>query len=618
MSLIESIKFCGATHRPDNSWHFRVWAPLKKRMVLQLQTHDRRRINMEKDGSGYFHATLGNVDNTAKYFFLTDGEREIPDPASNFQPEGVHGPSQLVCHADFPWTDHGWKGLPLTHLVLYELHVGTMTPEGTFEAIISRLPSLYDLGVNAIEIMPVAQFPGNRNWGYDGVFPYAVQNTYGGPDGLKKLVDACHRTGIAVILDVVYNHLGPEGNCLKEYGPYFTPKYATPWGEAINFDGAWCDGVRAYFCYNALHWFHHYHVDGLRLDAIHMMFDNGAVHFLQYLNEMIHKFRQQAGRTLHLIAESDLNSPRVILPREVGGYGFSAQWLDDFHHALYVVLDKKGQSRYVDFGSLEQLGKAFKEGFVHSGEFVRFRKRRHGASSAGIPGERFVAFTSNHDQVGNRPNGERLPSLIDFERLKLAAAVLLLSPCVPMLFMGEEYGEEAAFYYFISHGDQKLIDAVRKGRKDEFKEYQTAGESPDPQDEKTFLLSKLNWDKRAGGHHALLLSWYKRLLALRKEIPALGNFDKNDIQVVPIGESVLVVKRREPGGSHNVWYAYNFSDDEVAVTVPDQGSVWKSVLHSGADEWSAVKSESTPINRAVAPGSEMKMEPLSVVVYIAG
>src|SRR5690606_411563 len=301
----------------------------------------------------------------------------------------------------------------------YELHVGTFTDEGTFDAIIPRLDDLLALGINALELMPVAQFPGERNWGYDGVFPYAVQNTYGGPDGLKRLVDACHAKGLAVFLDVVYNHVGPEGNFLSKYGPYFTNKYCTPWGDAINFDDAWCDGVREYFVNNALYWLEYFHIDGLRLDAVHMVFDNGAVHFWQYLADRVKQLQERLGRPLHLIAESDLNSPRVVNPPSVGGYGFTAQWLDDFHHALYVMLDRKGRERYADFGRLDQFAKALKEGFVHSGEFVKFRKRKHGASSAGIPGDRFVAFTQNHDQVGNRPLGERLSSLIDRERLKV-------------------------------------------------------------------------------------------------------------------------------------------------------------------------------------------------------
>src|SRR5690606_29059914 len=417
--------------------------------------------------------------------------------------------------------DQNWKGIPFADLVLYELHVGTFTEPGTFEAIIPRLKELAETGINAIELMPVSQFPGHRNWGYDGVYPYAVQNSYGGPNGLKKLVNACHHRGIAVFLDVVCNHLGPEGNYFGKFGPYFTEKYTTPWGSAINFDGKWSDGVREYFANNALHWFEHYHIDGLRCDAVHETYDMGAVNFWELTHDKVKALGQRLGRHLHLVAESDLNSPRVVMPPEVGGWGFAAQWLDDFHHSSYVLLDKSGKSRYGDFGRMDQLAKAIKEGFVHSGEYVNFRKRKHGASSAGLPGDKFVAFHQNHDQVGNRAGGERLGMLVGFERVKLAAALLMLSPYVPMLFMGEEYGDPSPFFYFVSHSDPELIQAVREGRKKEFAAYHGNAELRDPQEEETFRESILQWKLRMRGKHSVLRNWYATLITLRKTLPAL-------------------------------------------------------------------------------------------------
>jgi maltooligosyltrehalose trehalohydrolase len=407
-------------------------------------------------------------------------------------------------------------------MVQYEMHVGTFTPEGTFESAIPRLTDLAELGVNTIQLMPVAQFSGNRNWGYDGVYPFAPQNSYGGPVGLKRFVDACHGLGLNVLLDVVYNHWGPEGNYLAQFGPYFTEEYRIPWGSAVNLDGPWSDGVREYLIANMAHWFENYRMDGLRVDAIHAMFDKGAVPFWHLAQERLGEIERRLGRKLLLIAESDLNSPKVVLPPETGGLGFDAQWLDDFHHIVYVLLDKNGHTHYEDFGSMEQLAKAYREGFVHSGEYVRFRKRKHGASSAGLPGDRFVAFVQNHDQAGNRVRGERLSVLVDFERLKLGAAALLLAPYVPLLFMGEEYGEDAPFFFFADFSDPELMRAYREGRKTQFAAFHWGGgEPPDPFDPATREASVLRWDKRHAGRHRVLRRWHKTLIALRAR-PALG------------------------------------------------------------------------------------------------
>lgn len=568
----------------DGCCHFCVWAPEKQGMVLHIVHPHEEDIAMQKRG-GYFHAFIKQLAPGARYFYRPDDGKDYPDPVSHYQPLDVHGPSQTVNHADYIWKDVEWKGIPFRELALYEIHVGTFTKEGTFEAIIPLLGDLAALGINAIELMPVAQFPGNRNWGYDGVYPYAVQQSYGGPEGLKKLVDACHAEGIAVFLDVVYNHLGPEGNYLSFFGPYFTDQYRTPWGPAINFDGEWSDGVREYFSNNPLHWFGHYHIDGIRADAIHTMYDAGAVNFWELTHSKLEYQRQKSGRPLYLTSECDLNSPRVVRPPGQGGYGFDAVWLDDFHHALYVLLDEKGKDRYIDFGRMDQLVKAYKEGFVHSGDYVKFRKRKHGASSAGIPGDRFVIFNHNHDQVGNRVGGERLSMLISFELQKLAAAALLLAPYVPLLFMGEEYAEDNPFFYFVSHGDRELIKAVQEGRKKEFENYKWDRDPPDPQSEETFNRSKLQWNKRNSGKHAIMLNWYRQLLLLRRTEPALMNPDKNDLQAFPLNERGFVLHRKSDDEIQHIVCIFNFANEQVNYELPSHCLAWTKLLDAREIQW---------------------------------
>ncbi len=568
---------------------FRVWAPEKEKMTLHVVHPEERMIEMQKDGQGYFSVTAAGTGPGTRYFYKPGDDASLPDPGSQFQPEGVHGPSEIIDHNSFQWTDNDWKGIPFGELILYELHVGTFTPEGTFEAIIPRLENLKDTGFNAIELMPVTQFPGTRNWGYDRVFPYAVQNSYGGPEGLRKLVDACHAHGIAVFLDVIYNHMGPEGNYFSRFGPWFTAWYKTPWGEAINFDRAWSDGVREYYANNPVFWFEKYHIDGLRLDAIHEVYDSGAVHFWELMHEKIREAEQRLGRLFYTIAESDLNSPRVLAPAETGGFGFTAQWLDDFHHAIYVLLDSTGRKFYEDFGSMEQLAKAYNDGYVHSGDFVKFRKRKHGKSSAGIPGNRFVVFIQNHDIVGNRAMAERLSILVNFKQLKLAAAAVLLSPYVPMLFMGEEYGETNPFFYFISHSDKDLIEAVRQGRKKEFEGFNFEGDPPDPQDEKIFNGSKLQWNLRHEGKHAILLSWHKKLIEIRKSNPILQNFSKNDIRVAALEQSGISILRKNREDTVHLVCFLNFSKEPVSFTLPLLDLSWEKILDSGEQQWKESK-----------------------------
>lgn len=592
---------------------FSVWAPLRERMVLHIVYPAEQKLEMEKQQDGTFVLDVPAVEPGWKYYFMPDAQKDLPDPASHYQPEGVHGPSEVVDHEAFQWNDIQWKGIPFQDLIIYELHVGTFSAGGTFESAIALLDDLVATGINAIELMPVAQFPGNRNWGYDGVYPFAVQNSYGGPEGLKKFVDACHQKGIAVFLDVVYNHLGPDGNFLSEYGPYFTNRYHCPWGDAINMDGDWSDGVRDYFSDNPLHWFTHYHIDGLRLDAIHSIFDNGAVSIWQLMHDKITLLEQQLGRSLYMIAESDLNSPRVLKEPEQGGHGFDAQWLDDFHHALYVLLNNKDTERYKDFGRIEQLAKAYTDGFVMSGEYVEFRKRRYGASSAGIPGNRFVAFINNHDQCGNRIGGEPLSLLVDFERLKLAAAALLLSPYVPMLFMGEEYGSDSPFFFFVDYADEALSKAIREGRQKEFSTFNNAGEMPDPIAEKTFQDCILDWEKRHTGRYRIINEWYKTLISFRKKNSILLNFNKDNIRAQVIDQDVLILDRQNESATDHIIIYLNFSEKIHTAKLPDYTFKWIKKIDSTDAIWCNEGFEKMPV--IYKPGEKISIQPLSVTVY---
>lgn len=578
-----------------------------------------REFSMQKEAGGYFSLQVSGFEMPCRYYFKPDDGGDYPDPASHYQPLGVHGPSEVVNHSAFVWDDFLWRGLPFKDLILYELHTGAFTPEGTFEAVIPLLDELFDTGINALELMPVAQFPGSRNWGYDGVYPYAVQNSYGGPDGLKKLVNACHLRGMAVFLDVVYNHLGPEGNYLKLFGPYFTDRYHLPWGDAMNFDGPWSDGVAEFICGNAVHWFENYHIDGLRLDAIHTIYDFGAVGIWELLREAVAEAQQRLGRSLYLVAESDLNAPRVVKSPDVGGYGFDAQWLDDFHHALYVLLDKAGRDRYVDFGNLSHLVKAYTDGFVHTGEFVSFRKKKFGASSAGIPGDRFVVFNQNHDQVGNRVGGERLPLLVDYRRLKLAAAAVFLSPYIPLLFMGEEYGEDANFFYFVSHSEPGLIKAVQEGRKREFEAYKWQVEPPDPQAEETFNKSKIDWKKRRQGSHKVLLEWHKSLIALRRNKSAFQNFNKSDLLVYVISDEAFMLHRRSDDAMQHAYCFFNLGEEAVAYTAPSLLMKSHKALDSEDPQWSPTDSDSgaPTLPSDMTAGHRLQVPPLSIAVYLS-
>jgi maltooligosyltrehalose trehalohydrolase len=479
---------------------------------------------MQAGADGWWTATVEAAGPGSDYGFLLDGQGPFPDPRSFWQPDGVHGLSRVVDHAAFRWTDGGFQAPPLGAALLYELHVGTFTPEGTFDAAIGKLDHLVHLGVTHVELMPVNEFPGARGWGYDGVDLFAPHHAYGGPDGLKRLVNACHARGLAVLLDVVYNHLGPSGNYLGRYAPYFSRRYTTPWGDAVNFDGPDSDEVRRFFCDNARMWLRDYHCDGLRLDAVHAICDTAAQPFLEQLALEVDALQAQLGRHLVLIPESDLNDPRLLWSRERGGYGLDAQWSDDFHHALHTVLTGERDGYYRDFGALSDLAQALRQAFVYDGRYSAHRRRRHGRAPTGLGGHRFVGYLQNHDQVGNRARGERLSHLVSLGRLKIGAALVLTSPFVPMLFQGEEWGASTPFQYFTDHQEPELAKAVREGRRREFAAFGWQPEDvPDPQAPETFQRSKLRWQELVHPPHAEILEWHRRLIRLRRAEPALSD-----------------------------------------------------------------------------------------------
>ena len=563
---------------------------------------------MEPLAAGYHRAIVKTLEPGSEYFYQLEGERELPDPASRFQPKGVHGPSQIVDLEAFPWTDHGWKGPTLERSVFYELHVGTYTPEGTFDAVIGRLPELVALGITTIELMPVAQFPGARNWGYDGVYLFAPQNTYGGPESLQRLVNAAHQHGLAIALDVVYNHLGPEGNYLSAYGPYFTDRYRTPWGQAINFDGAGSDEVRRFFIENALYWLEDYHFDALRLDAVHGMFDFGARHLLAELKSETAKLAQRLGRPIHLIAESDLNDARLLYHPERGGYDLDAQWSDDFHHSVHTLLTGENQGYYTDFEGLAPLAATLRDGWYYSGQHSKHRNRRHGNSARGISPAKFVVCNQNHDQVGNRAGGERLASLVSFEAQKLAAGVTLLSPFVPMLFMGEEYGETSPFQYFTSHGDPALVEAVRRGRREEFAAFGWEGIVPDPQDEETFSRSRLDHSLKEKQPHSVLFSFYRELIRIREE-QELGAHSPRTVRELG-GCALLVLRQRQ---SSELAMIFNFAELPATLNLPDLSGDWSQLVYSAEARWNGTEPDRVAQIK-LSTNDEIRLSPHSFLV----
>jgi maltooligosyltrehalose trehalohydrolase len=564
----------GATVREDGIV-FRVWAPARR--MVEVVVDGRRPLAMTRQSDGTFEATAPGLAAGARYQYRLDGERHRPDPASRYQPDGVHGPSVAVDTGSFAWTDQAFRGRDLADYVLYELHVGTFTRAGTFEAVIPHLPQLVELGVTAVELMPVAEFPGSRNWGYDGVHLFAPQSTYGGPRGLRRLVDACHAQGLSVVLDVVYNHLGPEGNYLGDFGPYFTDRYQTPWGGALNFDGPESAGVRRHFIENARAWAREFHVDGLRLDAIHSIFDASPRHILTELAEAAREEARLLDRPLHIMAESHDNDRRVVLPEKEGGLGLDGVWSDDFHHALHVRLTGERGGYYCDFTDPARLPRALAEGFAFQGEPSEYFGRKRGTPSRDLPGERFVICVQNHDQVGNRAQGDRLGAVVPFEAVKLAAALMLAAPAVPLLFMGEEYGETAPFQFFTSFPDRDLAEAVRAGRTAEFKRFAWEGAVPDPGDPATFVRSRLRHQQANAPRHRELHQYYRRWLELRRSHPALGARGKDRTVADLDASGAVLTLIREAESGPGIRLAANLTADVRPFKAP---AGWRVLLDS--------------------------------------
>ncbi len=502
---------------------FSVWAPRPSAVAVEV---DSIVYPMQAGERGWWHAEVESAGHGSGYAFLLDDDpHPYPDPRSPWQPDGVHGLSRLLDHSRFAWSDDGWQPPPLSDAVIYELHIGTFTPQGTFDAATERIEYLCRLGITHIELMPVASFPGRWGWGYDGAALYAPQEPCGGPGGLKRLVDACHAAGLAVLLDVVYNHFGPVGNYTGRFGPYLTANHRTPWGDAVNLEEAGSDAVRRFFCDNAIHWLRDYHFDGLRLDAVHAFVDRSAVHFLEQLSTEIDALSLQLGRTYVLIAESDLNDPRVVTPRSSGGRGITAQWNDDFHHALFVLLTGDRHSYYSDFGSLAQLAHALTSTYVYDGVYSPWRGKTHGRSAKHLPAHRFVGCIQNHDQVGNRAFGDRLPQIAGASKARMAAAIVLTAPFVPLLFQGEEFAASTPFLFFADHEDPEMARAVSQGRRREHAAEADWQSIPDPESAETFYRSRLKWAELDDPPHAAFLDWYRRLIALRSQHAELRDGD---------------------------------------------------------------------------------------------
>jgi maltooligosyltrehalose trehalohydrolase len=555
---------------------FTVWAPEAQSVAVEV---DGASVPMEPGEGGWWRRDVQAAGPGSRYGFSLDGGPVRPDPRSPSQPDGVHGRSAVVDHDAFAWTDRAWRGVSLPGSVLYELHVGTFSTAGTFDGVAEHLDHLVDLGVDAVELLPVVEFSGARGWGYDGVDLFAPHHAYGGPDGLKRLVDACHGAGLGVVFDVVYNHLGPAGNYLGEFGPYFTDRHQTGWGDAVNYDGPGSDEVRRFVVDNALMWLRDYHGDGLRLDAVHAIVDTSARPLLEQLAVEVDGLAAHVRKPLFLIAESDRNDPALVRPRPAGGQGLAAAWADEWHHGLHTVLTGEHDGYYEDFGRWSDLAKGLRQAWVHDGTYSVHRGRVHGRPVTGMTGDRFVVATQTHDQVGNRAAGERLAALVPEGQLKVAAALLLTAPFVPMLFMGEEWAASTPFQYFTDHEDPELGRAVTEGRRREFAAFGWDPDSvPDPQAPETFERSVLRWEERHDGAHGRVLDWYRQLLALRRRTPALADGDLTTVRaeadettglvVVERGAAVLVVanlaraEQRWPAGDRRLELA---SDPGVRI-----------------------------------------------------
>ncbi|MBK8032422.1 MAG: malto-oligosyltrehalose trehalohydrolase [Chloroflexi bacterium] len=596
---------------------FTVWAPEARSVDLHLIGEPDRYVSMAHGDKGYFHAVVNGITAGQQYLYRLNGEGEYPDPAARAMPDGVHGPSAVV-ERDFNWSE--WSGLPIDDYIIYELHIGTFSPEGTYLGAIPHLDHLVELGVTAVELMPVNQFAGTRGWSYDGVLLFAPHNTYGTPHDFKSLIDACHQRGLAVILDVVYNHFGPVGNTMHNFGPYMTDKYRTPWGAGMNFDDMYSDEVRAYFSENALYWIHEFHLDALRLDATHFMYDFSAVTFIEDLIEQVGHYCQSSGRQIYLIAESDQNLADLVMPLEQGGFGMDVQWNDDFHHALFGNVVGAESSYHEDFGTLPQMVKAYREGFVNTGNYVPSRKRKHGSSSAHVPGNRFIIFFDDHDQIGNHMPADRLIKSLSFEQYKLMLGAVLLAPYIPMLWMGDEYAETAPFEFFVDFDDDDLKQAVREGRKAAFAHLiRTDVEIPDPTSEKVFLESKLNLDLKHTGKHRVMFEFHKHMIGLRRSLPALRVPDKDRTEVIDFEHKLLIYLRRWSADANSeVAALLNLGADPCAARMPLPEGRWRTLIASADARWAETSDLSQPAAEDLLESTgevEITLPGFSFVVY---
>lgn len=607
----------GATFDPATGrTAFLLWAPAATSVDLVVGGADDAvdGRTMRPTDRGYHELVIDDAPPGTRYRYAVHGSGDAPllrpDPASRWQPDGVHGPS-AVDDPGFGWTDTGWCAPPLHQQALYELHVGTFTDAGTFDGVATQLEQLADLGVTTIELMPVAQFAGGRNWGYDGVLPYAVQDSYGGPAGLRRLVDAAHGHGLAVVLDVVHNHLGPEGAHHRDFGPYFTDRVSTPWGEAINLDGPHSDEVRRYIVENAVRWITDFHLDGLRLDAVHALHDESAVHVLEELASAVHAAADERGRRAVVIAESDLQDPRMVRPVELGGLGLDAQWLDDVHHALHVGATGERDGYYADYDGLPDLADALRTRFAVAGRWSAFRQRTVGRPARDVAHHRFVVCTQNHDQVGNRMLGDRLHAQAGREAAKAAAGALLLSPFTPMLWMGQEHADPAPFQYFVSHTDPDLVEAVRRGRAAEFAYFaaQSGHQTPDPQSPDTFDRSVLDHALRDVEPHAGVRRCYRELLRLRREVPALASPDAGEPLPRLHGDALTWTRRARDG--RRALVAVNLTDEDTVVSLDgEHAGAWRAVLDTADATFAG------PGAADVAPGATLVLGPRRTVLLV--
>ncbi|TVM32843.1 malto-oligosyltrehalose trehalohydrolase [Oceanidesulfovibrio marinus] len=600
-------------------WMFPLWAPRAETVVLELLDPESCGVVMAAHEGGLWTAEVEGLSAGDRYRYRLRhcGEDEWitrPDPASHSQPEGVHGPSALVNHAAHGWSVPEFTPPPLNELILYELHVGTFSTRGTFDAAIKRLDHLVNLGVTGVEVMPVAPCPGKRNWGYDGVSLFAVHEAYGGPEGFKRFNDACHERGLAVVLDVVYNHLGPEGNYLRDFGPYFTNAYKTPWGEAVNFDAAGSDFVRGYFIANALHWLERYHIDGFRLDAVHAIYDRRPVHILAELADTVDEYEQATGRLCHVIAETHDNNPRLVTPTSAGGLGMDSAWSDDFHHAMHALLTGEREGFYADYGSPTDAALTLEKGFAFEGQYSQWMGRSHGAPAHGLAGETFTIFLQTHDMVGNRAGSDRLAALVPMEACRAATVTFLLAPYIPLLFMGEEYAETNPFNYFVHHGDDWLVQSVREGRKREFSKFRWRKEPTDPQAESTFLDSRLDWDKLEQPRHAAMLALYTALLKLRRENPALKGCDRDGFHVLKGSNASLGYTRATPDRSRSVCVIANLGAEDATLLMPPSAGEtgWRLLLDTGEERFGG---RGALLPETAGPGGLLSLGPWTAGVY---